>query len=79
MVDRIRMNWIYLVGMNIRKANLLCLGKHENPCKKEDIGQQDIFSAQLRDFIEKNKEISVLNAFPLFLYDYFKPELFRLN
>lgn len=46
-VDRIRMNWIYLVGMNIRKANLLCLGKHENPGKKEDIGQQNIFSAQL--------------------------------
>lgn len=78
-VNRIRMNWIYLVGMNIRKANLLCQGKHEVPNQKDDISQSDIFSVQLRDFIKRNKEISVLNAFPLFLYDYFKPEVFRMN
>lgn len=79
LVSRIRMNWIYLVGMNIRKANMLCMGKHDTPNQKDDINQQEIFSAQLRNFIERKKEISVLNAFPLFLYDYFKPEVLRLN
>lgn len=78
-VSRIRINWIHLVGMNIRKANLLCQGKHEDPIQKENISQSSIFSAQLCDFIMANHTISVLNAFPLFLYDYFKPEFFRLN
>lgn len=79
MVRRIRMNWIHLVGMNIQKANLLCVGKHELPAKKEDINQYDIFSAQCRDYIRSHREISVLNAFPLFLYEYFKPEVFMLD
>ncbi len=78
-VSRIRMNWIYLVGMNIRKANLLCQGKHEDPTQKDNISQPSIFSSQHHDFIMANQTISVLNAFPLFLYDYFKPEVFKMR
>lgn len=75
-VEKIRMNWIHLVGMNVSKANLLCRGTNEKPLQKDDISQPDIFSAQHRHFITPRKEIAVLNAFPLFLYDYFKPEFF---
>lgn len=78
-VSRIKTNWIHLVGMNIQKANMLCMGKHENPHQKDDISQSCIFSAQQKDFIEANGKISVLNAFPLFLYDYFKPGTFELS
>ncbi len=78
-VKRIRMNWIHLVGMNIQKANFLCMGKHENPDKKEDISQPNIFSSQVHDYLTAHYRVSVLNAFPLFLYDYFKPEVFLSN
>lgn len=77
-VSRIRTNWIHLIGMNIKKANMLCMGRHENPNQKDDISQPDIFAAQLKDFIKTNQKISVLNAFPLFLYDYFKPGTFEI-
>lgn len=75
-VSRIKMNWSHLIRMNVQKANMLCMGKHKNPNQKDDVSQPNIFTAQVRNFIVANQEISVLNAFPLFLYDYFKTESF---
>lgn len=78
-VYKIRLNWIHLIEMNIMKAYFLCFGLNEKPHQKEDISQPTIFSAQYRDFITYKQEISVLNAFPLFLYDYFKPDIFMTS
>lgn len=59
--DRIKENWILLKKQNLDKAIFLC---------KENQTQQKIFEIQLQDFIT-NKKISILNSFPLFLYEYF--------
>ncbi len=75
MVKRIKSNWLHLINMNVYKAHLLCAGKLEIPKQKETISQPSIFQAQVHNHINLNAEISILNAFPLFLFDYFKPEV----
>ncbi|MDE6629164.1 MAG: hypothetical protein K2K36_07315 [Muribaculaceae bacterium] len=67
-----RANWIHLMDMNVCKANLLCNGSHTYPMKKLDIGQTRIFEAQMRKYVLTDEcRVSVLNSFPLFMYEYF--------
>lgn len=41
------------------------------PTSKSDIHQDKIFAAQLKDYVNtKECKVSVLNAFPLSLFDY---------
>lgn len=72
-VERIRTNWLHLIDMNVTKSAILC----DKPAGSEDlksaIAQNKIFYNQERKYIVPKKEIAVLNGFPLFLYDYFKP------
>lgn len=66
-------NWQYLKEQNVSKANYICTGKNEMPTHKEDVAQKVIFKNQLENFVRQpNCGVSILNAFPLFLYDYFK-------
>lgn len=69
-IEIVRKNWEYLQEMNIKKANYICSGKNSFPEKKADINQDKIFKSQLENYIFPNKEISILNSFPLFLYEY---------
>lgn len=69
-INEIRQNWIYLVEMNVKKANYICYGKNTYPAKKENIGQKNIFKSQLEKYVQRNSEVAVLFSFPLFLYDY---------
>lgn len=61
-IEKARENWNVLKKQNREKAEYLCKGKQS---------QQNIFEAQLQDFITGSRSVSILNAFPLFLYDYF--------
>lgn len=65
--------WEHLKTMNVSKANYLCSGINAMPITKADISQDRIFEAQLQKYVNgSNKCVAILNAFPLFLYDYFK-------
>jgi hypothetical protein len=63
-------NWLHLVTMNTSKANYICNDKNELP--DEVNSQQDIFDSQLSKYVNTEKcKVAILNAFPLFLFDYF--------
>lgn len=64
--------WEHLKTMNVAKANYMCTGVNEMPGKKTDIAQDKIFEAQLQKYIDSaESSVAILNAFPLFIYDYF--------
>lgn len=66
-------NWQHLIQQNVSKANYICSGNNTMPIHKEDIAQKVIFDKQLTKFVNQtNVRVSILNAFPLFLYEYFK-------
>lgn len=63
-------NWLHLVTMNTSKANYICNDKNELP--DEVNNQQDIFESQLSKYVNTEEcKVAILNAFPLFLFDYF--------
>ena len=65
-------NWKHLIDMNVFKANYICNSSVSYPNEKSDIQQGLIFSNQLVKYV--NTEgccVAILNAFPLFIYDYF--------
>ena len=65
-------NWKHLIDMNVFKANYICNSSVSYPNEKSDIQQDLIFSNQLVKYV--NTEgccVAILNAFPLFIYDYF--------
>lgn len=65
-------NWELLKEQNVAKANYICNGDNSLPKKKGDVSQYKIFDAQLKNYVIPNGEVSILSAFPLFLYEYFK-------
>ena len=72
-VDATRRNWRHLKDMNVRKANYICCDANTYPTNKRDIAQQNIFEAQLQKYVDTDEcSVAILNAFPIFLYDYFK-------
>ena len=69
-IDVAKRNWQYLVTMNTSKANFICNGKNEVPDIVDE--QRHIFENQLSKYVETERcEVSILNAFPIFLFDYF--------
>ena len=64
-------NWMLLQEQNVIKANYLCTGDLSIPESKEFVSQQNIFSAQIRDYVNPKDSVSILSAFPMFLYEYF--------
>lgn len=65
--------WEHLKIMNVSKANYICTGENIMPVVKNAIAQDKIFEAQLQNYINKpDSGVAILNAFPLFIYDYFK-------
>lgn len=65
-------NWKHLIDMNVSKANYICNSSASYPCKKSDIQQSRIFSNQLLKYVNTEQCcVAILNAFPLFIYDYF--------
>ena len=64
-------NWENLKLQNVAKAKYLC--NIENVVSSiEDISQKEIFENQLLKYVEQEpSNVSILNSFPLFLYEYF--------
>lgn len=72
-IDATKLNWQHLKDMNVCKANYICCGSNTYPKQKSDIDQQTIFEFQLQKYINTDDcSVAILNAFPIFLYDYFK-------
>lgn len=63
-------NWKHLIMMNVCKSNYICNDKNEVP--DEVNNQKEIFDNQLSKYIETEEcKVAILNAFPIFLFDYF--------
>ena len=63
--------WKHLTLMNVSKANYICTGANVLPVSKINISQDRIFDAQLEKYINTtDPRVAILNAFPLFIYDY---------
>lgn len=68
--NKIKENWLHIKNMNIKKANFICTDNYTEPKNKEIISQTNIFHNQILKYINPNKEIAILNAFPLFWFEY---------
>lgn len=68
----IKDNWDLLKTMNVCKANWLVSGHLAIPNKKSDINQLNIFKSQKQNYVDVCENVAVLNAFPIFIYDYLK-------
>lgn len=63
-------NWQYLVTMNTSKLNYICNDKNEIP--KELNNQIELFDKQQEKYVNtEDCKVAILNAFPIFLFDYF--------
>ena len=68
--DAAKQNWQHLIVMNVSKANYICNDKNEIPDEADN--QKDIFDNQLSKYVETEEcKVAILNAFPIFLFDYF--------
>lgn len=63
-------NWSLLIAQNVSKANYLCRGENSIPEDKDVVNQLAVFDAQKR-YLTSSESVSILSAFPLFLFDYF--------
>ena len=71
-------NWQYLIAMNVRKANYICTGENELPDVENT--QQDVYDNQLAKFVNTEEcKVAILNAFPIFLYEYFGRKVLMSN
>ena len=71
-VSIVKQNWALLERQNVVKANMICNGELDVPVDKGSISQQRIFESQLSKFIVPKNEVSILSAFPIFNFNYFK-------
>ncbi len=70
--DVVKRNWELLKEQNVRKANWLVTDRLSMPAEKSVISQMSIFKAQRLKFVEANDSVSILNSFPIFVYDYLR-------
>lgn len=71
-IQSIQENWITVKEINVKKAYFICTGSYSIPQEKSAISQQHIFDNQLNKYVNPNGRIAILNAFPLFLYEYYR-------
>lgn len=69
-VKKIKQNWLHLKELNIKKAHFICTDNYSIPENKDTINQQTIFDKQIEKYIKPNNEVAILNAFPLFWFEY---------
>ena len=74
-IARVKKNWIMLVDQHTSKANYICTGRYCRPSNKDETCQKNIFKAQLSKYLAVDDSVAILNAFPLFLFEYFKEGL----
>lgn len=65
-----RQNWRHLIAMNVCKSNFICNNVNEIPFETNI--QKEIFDNQLSKYVEtEDSNVAVLNAFPIFLFEYY--------
>lgn len=64
--------WKELIKHHLSKMNYIVADKYSYP--SQIYSQIDIFNKQKEKFIDKDNKVSVLSAFPVFIYDYFGNE-----
>lgn len=69
-IKKIKQNWLYLKDLNIKKAHFICADDYSIPESKNTINQQTIFDKQIEKYVKPNIEVAILNAFPLFWFEY---------
>lgn len=69
-IKKIKQNWLYLKDLNIKKAHFICTDNYSIPESKDTINQQTIFNKQIEKYVKPNNEEAILNAFPLFWFEY---------
>lgn len=78
-VKIIKVNWQHLVKQNSEKAYSM-VKENLLSCQRGCIySQKSIFEAQLLGFVNNDDSISILNAMPLFLEDYFGNKIYKPN
>ena len=70
LTEKIRQNWLCLKELNIKKAHLICSDDYSIPENKDSVNQRTIFDKQIAKYVIPNHEVAVLNAFPLFWFEY---------
>lgn len=70
--EMVKNNWEKMKVQNVCKANYLVSGCNKMPLEKLVINQKSIFEAQRMKYVDTEKTVSILNSFPIFLYDYLK-------
>lgn len=68
--NKIEQNWLHLKELNIKKAHFICTDNYSIPESKDSINQRNIFDNQIEKYVTLNNEVAVLNAFPLFWFEY---------
>ena len=68
--NKIKQNWLHLKELNIKKAHFICTDNYSIPENKDSINQRNIFDNQIEKHVKTNHEVAVLNAFPLFWFEY---------
>lgn len=71
--DDVKNNLEMLCMQNVAKANYICSGKNETPSSKNEVCQRLVFESQINKYVIPHKEVSILCAFSLFLFEYLKP------
>ena len=72
--NKIKQNWIHLKELNIKKAHFICTDNYSIPENKDSINQRNIFDNQIEKYVTLKNEVAVLNAFPLFWFEYIDEE-----
>lgn len=73
-------DWKVLCSNTIKKANCILNKKYELPSRKSfinDFLQSKIFWEQYKKYIQPYNRIAVLNAFPIFLLEYFREDFWN--
>ncbi len=74
--NKAKENWKYLISMNVSKANYICNDNNELPDAANS--QKEIYENQLAKYVNTGEnKVAILNAFPIFLFDYFGREIIR--
>lgn len=68
--NKIKQNWLHLKELNIKKAHFICTDDYSITENKDLINQRAIFDKQIEKYVTPNHEVAVLNAFPLFWFEY---------
>ena len=63
--------WNSIVLMSIEKANMICTGQNGLPDNVDIVSQMEIFIHERDDYVLPSSKVSILSAFPMFLYEYF--------